>query len=117
MNHYEFPHRFRVIYEKAVATYKEGKRGPDTFFTAEEKAFLAANGMTPQHVYEEFVRVRVRNSGRLMFRDLFTPPYRRARLIGLFLAVLELIKNRELGLEQPDSFGEIWLVGLAEPVS
>jgi hypothetical protein len=52
MNHYEFPHRFRALYEKAVGLYKEGKRGPDTFFTAEEKAFLTANGLTPQHVYD-----------------------------------------------------------------
>src|SRR3954463_8862720 len=52
MNHYEFPHRFRALYEKAVALYKEGKRGPETFFTAEEKSYLAANGLTPQHVYD-----------------------------------------------------------------
>jgi hypothetical protein len=52
MNHYEFPRRFRAIYEKAVASYKEGKRGPETFFTAEEKEFLTANGMTPQHIYD-----------------------------------------------------------------
>ena len=64
---------------------------------------------TPQHVYEGEVRDRVRAAGRLAFRDLFTPPHHKARLIGLFLAVLELIKNRELGLEQPEPFGEIWL--------
>jgi hypothetical protein len=52
MNHYEFPRRFRAIYDKAVASYKAGQRGPDTFFTADEKAFLAANGMTAQHVYD-----------------------------------------------------------------
>jgi hypothetical protein len=52
MNHYEFPFRFRALYEKAVAAYKEGKRGPDTFFTPEEKSFLAGNGITPQHVYD-----------------------------------------------------------------
>jgi hypothetical protein len=52
MNHYEFPQKFRALYEKAVAQYREGKRGPDTFFTPEDKAFLAANGMTPQHMYD-----------------------------------------------------------------
>ena len=46
---------------------------------------------------------------RVRFRDLFTPPYHRARLVGLFLAVLELIKRGELWLEQADGFGEIWL--------
>ncbi len=64
---------------------------------------------TPQHVYEAEVRDRVRAAGRLAFRDLFAPPHHKARLIGLFLAVLELVKNRELGLEQPEPFGEIWL--------
>jgi segregation and condensation protein A len=65
---------------------------------------------TPQHVYEDYVREKVRVAGRVPFRELFGPPYRRARLIGLFLAVLELIKNRELGLDQPEPFGEIWVL-------
>lgn len=64
---------------------------------------------TPQHVYEEQVRDRVRAAGRVAFRDLFTPPHQKARLIGLFLAVLELIKGREVWLDQPEPFGEIWL--------
>jgi len=64
---------------------------------------------TPQHVYEQMVRERVRAEGRVAFRDLFTPPHHKARLIGLFLAVLELIKGRAIGLDQPDPFGEIWL--------
>ena len=64
---------------------------------------------TPQHVYEEQVRRRVRADGRVAFRDLFTPPYHKARLIGLFLAVLELIRTRDVWLDQPEPFGEIWL--------
>ena len=52
MNHFSFPSQFRSLYEKAVALYAEGKRGADTFFTAEEKQFLAANGITPQHMYD-----------------------------------------------------------------
>ena len=52
MKHFDFPPRFRSLYEKAVALYAEGKRGADTFFTAGEKAFLADNGITPQHMYD-----------------------------------------------------------------
>lgn len=52
MNHFAFPHQFRTLYEKAVALYQEGKRGADTFFTAEETRWLAANGITPQHLYD-----------------------------------------------------------------
>jgi segregation and condensation protein A len=65
---------------------------------------------TPQHIYEERVRERVTREGRVAFRDIFTPPYVKVRLIGLFLAILELIKGRELDLEQPEIFGDIWLV-------
>lgn len=64
---------------------------------------------TPQHIYEQAVRDRVQAEGRVAFRDLFTPPHHKTRLIGLFLAVLELIKSREIGLDQPEPFGEIWL--------
>jgi len=64
---------------------------------------------TPQQVYEDFLRERLRADGRQRFQDLFTPPYHRARLIGLFLAVLELIRRFEVAIEQPDPFGDIWL--------
>ena len=46
---------------------------------------------------------------RLPFSALFTPPHTRGRLIGLFLAVLELIKMRQVTVEQPERFGEIWV--------
>src|SRR2546423_1410407 len=64
---------------------------------------------TPQHVYEEEVRRRVRAETRVAFRDLFAPPFHKARLIGLFLAILELIRARALWVDQPEPFGEIWL--------
>jgi segregation and condensation protein A len=64
---------------------------------------------TPQHVYEEQVRDRVRAAGRVAFRDLCTPPHLNPLLIGLFLAVLALTQGREVWLEQPEPFGEIWL--------
>ncbi len=70
---------------------------------------------TPQHVYEQQVRDRVKTGGRVAFRDLFAPPHHKARLIGLFLAVLELIKGREIVLEQPEPFGEIWLAAPVGP--
>lgn len=52
MKHFEFPNQFRALYDQAVALYAAGRRGADTFFTKEEKAFLAASGITPQHVYD-----------------------------------------------------------------
>lgn len=52
MSHFDFPSRFRTIYEKAVSLYAKGQRGPETFFTAEEQAWLAANGLTAQNLYD-----------------------------------------------------------------
>jgi hypothetical protein len=52
MQHFTFPNQFQTLYEKAVALYAGGQRGADTFFTREEQQFLAANGITPQHVYD-----------------------------------------------------------------
>lgn len=52
MKHFEFPKKLRAIYDHAVAHYGQGRRGAETFFTAEERAFLAANGITPQHLYD-----------------------------------------------------------------
>ncbi len=64
---------------------------------------------TPQHVHEARIRERVLADGRVRFADLFAPPHHRARLIGLFLAVLELMKAHAILLEQPTPFGDIWL--------
>ncbi|HEX4592602.1 MAG TPA: segregation/condensation protein A [Gemmataceae bacterium] len=64
---------------------------------------------TPQQVYQDLVRDRLRAEARVRFRDLFSPPFYRARLVGLFLAVLELIRRFEAVLEQDGLFGEIWL--------
>ena len=50
-----------------------------------------------------------------MLSSLFTPPYTRGRLVGLFLAVLELTKGRRITPEQEEPFSDIWL-SLALPV-
>lgn len=69
---------------------------------------------TPQYVYEAQIRARVHAAGRLRFRDAFTPPFFKARLIGIFLAILELVRNHGLGLEKGDEEGGIWLVDVPE---
>jgi hypothetical protein len=52
MKNYDFANQFRALYDRAVALFAEGKRGAETFFTPEEKNFLSANGITPQHLYD-----------------------------------------------------------------
>jgi segregation and condensation protein A len=68
---------------------------------------------TPQSGYLDLVRSRLTSGQRLPFRAVFDPPYNRSRLIGIFLAILELIKMHEVLLDQPEPFGEIWLSGPA----
>ena len=52
MKHYEFQKTFRALYEKAVALYGKGQKDAETFFNENEKAFLSANGITAQHMYD-----------------------------------------------------------------
>jgi segregation and condensation protein A len=69
---------------------------------------------TPIHVHMELILRRLESEGPLTFRSLFTPPYNRGRLVGLFLAVLELIRGRGVVAEQAEPFAEIML-SLAPP--
>jgi segregation and condensation protein A len=69
---------------------------------------------TPLHVYMDAVLTRLQEEGPLSLSALFTPPHTRGRLVGLFLAVLELSKGRRIVPEQPGLFGDI-LVKLAPP--
>jgi hypothetical protein len=52
MDHYAFAATFRQLYDQAAARYARGDRGADTFFNTAELAFLAANGLTAQHLYD-----------------------------------------------------------------
>jgi len=52
MSHYEFPSRFRSLYDRAVALYTGGQRGADTYFGEADLAYLSANGLTAQHLYD-----------------------------------------------------------------
>jgi len=52
MKHFDFPSQFRALYDKTVALYAKGQRDPAALFTAEEAAWLAANGLTAQHLYD-----------------------------------------------------------------
>lgn len=70
---------------------------------------------TPIQVHMERILDALGRAGRLSFADLFTPPHTRGRLLGIFLAILELIKGRRIEAEQPELFGEVWIV-LAAPV-
>jgi DNA-binding transcriptional LysR family regulator len=52
MKHYEFTDRFRALYDQSVQRYAAGQRGADSFFDTEARAFLAANGLRTQDLYD-----------------------------------------------------------------
>jgi hypothetical protein len=52
MRNYDFAQKFRELYHKSTSLYAKGQRDAGTFFTAEEKTWLTANGLTPQHLYD-----------------------------------------------------------------
>jgi segregation and condensation protein A len=64
---------------------------------------------TPLHVYMEDVLNQLRHAGRLPLSALFRPPRTRARLVGFFLAILELTRSLRIWAEQEEKFGDIWL--------
>lgn len=52
MVHYNFPAEFRALYDRALMLYTEGRRGAATFFDAGQSAWLAANGISAQALYD-----------------------------------------------------------------
>jgi segregation and condensation protein A len=62
---------------------------------------------TPIHVHMERILQQLAAQAVVTFTELFSPPHTRGRLLGLFLATLELIKGRRVVVEQPERFGEI----------
>jgi segregation and condensation protein A len=63
---------------------------------------------TPQHLrMRELLEHLQQAGGPLTFEALFARPHTRARLIGQFLALLELIKWQKVRVEQESSFSPI----------
>jgi hypothetical protein len=52
MKHYDFAGQLHPLYAKAVKLYASGRRGAGTYFNATESAFLAANGLSAQNLYD-----------------------------------------------------------------
>jgi len=65
---------------------------------------------TPIHVYAEQIADRVRQAGRVPFSRFFEGTNRRSRIIGIFLAILELLRHHAFRAEQPEAFGEIYVL-------
>ncbi len=69
---------------------------------------------TPISTYVEQIGNKVRAEGQVAFTALFDNASRRSRIIGIFLAILELLRHHSFRAEQSSDFGEIWLLPPAE---
>jgi segregation and condensation protein A len=69
---------------------------------------------TPISTYVEQIGNKVRAEGRVAFTSLFDNASRRSRIIGIFLAILELLRHHSFRAEQSTDFCEIWLLPPAE---
>lgn len=69
---------------------------------------------TPIHVHMARIQERLLARGHLAFSGLFERGMHKSSLIGVFLAVLELVRHKQVLLEQNQLFGEIWLLPRAD---
>jgi segregation and condensation protein A len=64
---------------------------------------------TPIEVHIDTVETLVAERGRVSFAELFDADMPRTRIVGIFLAVLELVRRGRLRAGQDRIFDEIWL--------
>ena len=70
---------------------------------------------TPIHVYMAQIQSQLTERGRLSFRELFRPGMHKSALVGMFLAILELVRHHQVMAEQNELFGEIWILPGPQP--
>jgi segregation and condensation protein A len=71
---------------------------------------------TPIHVHMQRIDERLQRERRVAFADFFDSVTDRPTLVGMFLAVLELVRHRHARAAQFELFGEIWLEPGDEPL-
>ncbi len=64
---------------------------------------------TPIQVHMDRIVALLSERESLTLTDLFQPPRTRGRLLGLFLATLELVRGRRICTEQAEPFGDVTL--------
>ncbi len=64
---------------------------------------------TPVHLYVERIGKQVREEGKVLFQSLFEKTVDKSVVIGMFLAVLELLRHHKFRAVQLVDYGEIWI--------
>lgn len=65
---------------------------------------------TPIEVYMEKIHQQLVDEGRVAFSELFQPGMHKSTLVGIFLAMLELVRHHGIRTVQEDLFDEILLM-------
>jgi len=65
---------------------------------------------TPIQVYMQRIHGKLAADRRVAFSDMFQPGMHKSAIVGVFLAVLELVRHHDVRTEQNDLHGEIWIV-------
>ena len=65
---------------------------------------------TPLAVHQERIRKRLLTEPRVMFSSFFDGEKLQSRIVGIFQATLELIRHEQYRAEQPEMYGEIWIL-------
>jgi segregation and condensation protein A len=71
---------------------------------------------TPIHVHMRLIDERLRRDGRVAFTQFFEGAVHKSKLVGMFLAVLELVRHQHARAAQSQLFGEIWLEAGDKPL-
>lgn len=64
---------------------------------------------TPIDTHIARIEAELAERGKVAFSELFAAEMPRTRIVGIFLAVLELVRRRRLRVRQDRIFDEIWL--------
>ncbi len=71
---------------------------------------------TPISVYIERIGSEVRKVGRVAFSSFFQGTNERSKIVGIFLAILELLRHHSFRADQPVDCGDIWVLPPLEEV-
>jgi segregation and condensation protein A len=64
----------------------------------------------PIEVYMQRIRSRLAHTPQIAFEGLFEGESTRMQQVGMFLALLELIRHERVRVQQQEIFGEIWVM-------
>ena len=62
---------------------------------------------TPIHVYMRVIHDKICSKGRTRFSEMFEAGMHKSAMIGVFLAILELVRHHKVHAEQDESIGDI----------